>query len=42
MNKKNRLYKIALLAFGLIMVSNSCSNDFVDREFRQDVIQSQI
>lgn len=42
MNKKNRLYKIALLAFGLIMVSNSCSNDFVDREFRQDVIQSDL
>ena len=42
MNKKNRLYKIALLAFGLTMVSNSCSNDFVDREFRQDVIQSDL
>lgn len=31
-----------MLTFGLILVSNSCSNDFVDREFRQDVIQSDL
>ena len=42
MIKNKKIYKIALLAFGLLVVSNSCSNDFVDRKFNQDVIQSEL
>lgn len=36
---KNKILKIALLSIGLLTVSVSCSDDFVDRQFYQEVEQ---
>ncbi|MGE8555265.1 MAG: RagB/SusD family nutrient uptake outer membrane protein [Chryseobacterium jejuense] len=36
---KNRIIKVALLSIGLLTVNVSCSDDFVDREFYQEVEQ---
>ena len=36
---KNRIIKIALLSIGLLAVNVSCSDDFVEREFFQEVEQ---
>lgn len=40
MNKMNKIIKIGLLSIGLVGTTLSCSNDFVDREFYQDVEQA--
>lgn len=37
---KNKILKVALLAIGLLTVNISCSDDFVDREFYQEVEQA--
>ncbi|WET48403.1 RagB/SusD family nutrient uptake outer membrane protein [Chryseobacterium indologenes] len=37
---KNKILKVALLSIGLLTVSVSCSDDFVEREFFQEVEQA--
>lgn len=37
---KNRIFKVALLSIGLLTVSVSCSDDFVERQFFQEVEQA--
>ncbi|MDQ0784223.1 RagB/SusD family nutrient uptake outer membrane protein [Chryseobacterium sp. W4I1] len=37
---KNKILKVALLSIGLLTLSVSCSDDFVDREFYQEVEQA--
>ncbi|MEN4759360.1 MULTISPECIES: RagB/SusD family nutrient uptake outer membrane protein [unclassified Chryseobacterium] len=39
---KNKILKIALLSIGLLTVSVSCSDDFVDRQFYEEVEQGQL
>lgn len=39
---KNKILKVALLSIGLLTVSVSCSDDFVEREFFQEVEQGQL
>ena len=36
------IFKIAILSLGIVNIVSSCSNDFVDREFEQSVIQSDL
>ncbi|UHO37988.1 RagB/SusD family nutrient uptake outer membrane protein [Chryseobacterium capnotolerans] len=37
---KNKILKVALLSLGLLMVNVSCSDDFVERQFNQEVEQA--
>ena len=36
------IFKIGVISLGVLTAATSCSNDFVDREFQQSVIQSDL